>query len=364
MQQSYYRYPVEFADDVFGASPVLAEILEQVRGEKPEKPKVLLVADANVVQRTEGLGVKIGKYVQEHQIRLAGKALVLSGGQKMKGDGLKSALKVAAAILEAKLGHDDIVLALGGGSLQDVVGYVAAQTRGGVGVVRIPTTPAAMMDGAFAAYAAVDSATVKDALRIPCEPTAVVIDVSFARTVLDGVWRAGIGEAVRQAVAADAALVKSLKELAPKFASRELADLEKIVRLTVESRLSKGGSTFGLWAAFRLETMSEYKLPHGYALAVGILLDTAYAVEKGFLDAEAQTAVRALVDALALKDGIVHSRPSLEKPEVLLCGLDAWNLASREASLEIPDALGHTRVEKEIDKETMKKAIDLVKYTL
>ena len=92
----------------------------------------------------------------------------------------------------------------------DVAGYAAAQIRGGVKVVRVPTTPAAMMDAAFAEDAAVDSPAVKDALRVPCPPAAVVIDPKFAATVLDGVWRGGIGEAVRQAAVRDGALMKRI----------------------------------------------------------------------------------------------------------------------------------------------------------
>ena len=54
---------------------------------------------------------------------------------------------------------------------------------------------------AFAEYAALDTFAVKDALRVKSIPSGVVVDTSFASTVLDGVWRGGIGEAVRFALA-------------------------------------------------------------------------------------------------------------------------------------------------------------------
>ena len=211
MQKSCFSYPVEFTDDAFGESPVLAETLKKASGS--ENPRVLIVADLNVVQRTEGLGAKIGRYVQAHGICLAGSPVVMAGGEKVKADNLQSALNVVSAILSAKLGRNDIVLALGGGTVLDVAGYAAAQARGGVKIVRMPTSPAAMMDAAFADYAAVDSASVKDALRVPSVPAAVVIDFSFAASVLDGVWRGGVAEAVRLAVASDATLLKKLKKL-------------------------------------------------------------------------------------------------------------------------------------------------------
>ena len=215
MQKSCYSYPVEFVEDVFGESSVLADLLKKVTGSG--EPKVLIVADMNVVQRTEGLGTKIGRYVQTHGIRLAGSPVVMAGGEKIKADNLQSALQVVSAILSAKLGRNDVVLALGGGTILDVAGYAAAQVRGGVKIVRIPTTPAAMMDAAFAEYAAVDSTSVKDALRVSSVPAGVLIDVAFASSVLDGVWRGGIGEAVRQAMALDATLMKKLVKLGPAY---------------------------------------------------------------------------------------------------------------------------------------------------
>ena len=193
MQKSCFSYPVEFTEDAFGESAVLADTLRKVTGS--DEPKVLIIADMNVVQRTEGLGSKIGRYVQEHKIRLAGSPVVIGGGEKIKADNLQSALKIVSEMLSAKIGRNDVVLAIGGGTILDVAGYAAAQVRGGVKLVRMPTTPAAMMDAAYAEYAAVDSATVKDALRVPSVPAAVVIDTSFAASVLDGVWRGGISEA-------------------------------------------------------------------------------------------------------------------------------------------------------------------------
>ena len=111
MQKSCYSYPVEFVEDVFGESSVLADLLKKATGS--DEPKVLIVADMNVVQRTEGLGTKIGRYVQAHGIRLAGSPVVMAGGEKIKADNLQSALQVVSAILSAKLGRNDVVLALG-----------------------------------------------------------------------------------------------------------------------------------------------------------------------------------------------------------------------------------------------------------
>ena len=316
---------------------------------------MLIVADLNVVQRTEGLGTKIGRYVQAHGIRLAGSPVVMAGGEKVKADNLQSALQVVSAILSAKLGRNDVVLALGGGAILDVAGYAAAQVRGGVKIVRVPTTPAAMMDATFAEYAAVDSSSVKDALRVPSVPAGVLIDVTFASSVLDGVWRGGIGEAVRQAVALDAALLKKLFKLGPSYFARESAALGETVKAVVASRLKKGTTPFAEWLALRLESMSGYKLPHGYAVPIGISLELAYAVEKGTMKAADRDKVVEFLRACGALDGLAHSVHLVGQADNLLVGLDAWALATGGADRMVCGGLGKLIEEADADRAALRK---------
>lgn len=349
MQKSCFSYPVEFVEDVFGESAVLADTLRKATGS--ESPKALIVADMNVVQRQEGLGSKIGRYVQTHGIVLAGSPVVIGGGEKVKADNLQSPLKVVSAALSAKLGKNDVVLAIGGGTVLDVAGYAAAQVRGGVKLVRMPTTPAAMMDAAYADFAAVDSATVKDALQVPSVPAAAVIDVGFASSVLDGVWRGGVAEAVRLGVASDASLWKKVVKLAPDYARRDGAALSALVEAVYAVRAKKGATSFGLWAAQRLESMSGYKLPHGYAVAIGLCIDLGYAVEKGWLKAADRAKVAELLNACGALDGLLHSSHLLGQTDNLLRGLDAWALASGEPSVVVPTGLGKSKPDEAPDRE-------------
>ena len=358
MQKNFYPYPVEFVDDVFGESAALRGFLKTDGG---AKPKILLVADENVVRHTEGLGVKIGRWVQSNDVELAGAPVVLSGGEKLKTDNLQSALRVVSAALEAKIGVNDYIVALGGGALLDVAGYAAAQVRGGVKLIRMPTTPAAMMDAAFASYAAVDGVNVKDALRVPSVPEAVVIDVAFAATVLDGVWRAGFGEAVRFAAVSESSLMKKLVKSAAGFKERDQETMSQTIRSVVASRLKKPSGDFAQWAAFRLEAMSGYKLPHGYAIPIGICIDTAYAMLKGYIkEKDAELITGALRECGAL-DGLQHSGHLLAKVDNLLFGLDALKLSLGKSEITLPAGVGKSKTESEIDRETMKAAFNLVK---
>ena len=347
---------VNFIDGMFSeGSETLRDILRQVSGS--DEPRVLIVADANVVQKVDGIGRKIGKYFQDFGIRLAASPVVLPGGEKIKCDGISSTTQLVAAALEAKIGINDIILAIGGGAVLDIAGYVAMQIRGGVRLVRVPTTPAAMIDAAFAETAAINFHSVKNALTVPSVADAAVIDVSFAQTVLDGVWRAGTGEAVRYAAVHDSSLMKKIAKNAEGLKNRDLAALSEVVRGVVASRARKGGSKFALWSANRLESMSGYKLPHGYAVPIAICIDCAYAVEKGVLkEADQELICRALADSGAL-DGLAHSHHLLSQADNILYGLDAWRLFTGADAIEIPTGLGKSTIDEKPDREAFKKVI-------
>lgn len=320
MRKNYLNYPVEFVQNVFGESNQLSEVLKSTAGR--DCPKLLIVADANVVQRTENLGVNIGRYMREHSLELATTPIVLPGGEKIKSDNLQSVLKVVSAGIDSGLGSGDIVLAIGGGSVIDVASYAAAQIRGGVGVVRIPTTPAAMMCAAFADNAAVDFLGVKDALKLRSVPAAVVIDTVFAKTVLDGVWRSGIAEAVRLSIAHDCKfLSKTISPLAETYARRDMEALDKIVNETITLRGKKGDTDYAEWIAARMESMSGYKLPHGYAISIGILIQLGYAVEIGEADEKLLKSVTEILLKSGALDGLCHSRYLLQRKEELLAGV-------------------------------------------
>ena len=347
---------IRFVDNVFTLeNAALAELLKAVSGS--DSPRLLLAADSNVVHRTEGLGSRIGRYLNEYGIKLAGGAIVLNGGEKIKSDDMASVGLIASKLVEAKIGVNDIVLAIGGGSLLDAVGYAAVQTRGGVKLVRVPTTPAAMIDAAYAMNAAVDSVGVKDALRVPCRPAAVVVDMSFAQTVLDGVWRGGVGEAVRHAAVSDGALMKKIAKNAELLRNRDADVMGEMIRACVASRVKKGPVDFAQWCAARLEAMSGYKLPHGYAIPISICIECAYAVARGIMkESDQELVCGALADCGAL-DGLGHSHHILSQTDSILFGLDAWELATGSSRVLLPAGVGKSAIEEEPDRELYKKVI-------
>lgn len=355
MQKNCYPYRVEFTEDVFGEGSPLKDILLELSG--GENPRVFLVADANFVYHTDGIGSKIGRYFNDVGITLASKPVIIQGGEKIKSDNMLTMNTVLKAIMEACVGKNDIVLAAGGGAFLDVVGFAARIARGGVPVVRIPTTPSAMMDAAFSDSAALNLYGIKDGCRVPSIPAAVVIQTSFARSILDGVWRGSAAVAVREAISHDAKLLKKIEKSADQFRERNLEVLSETIREVVSSKKAHGHTTIGEWAALRLESLSNYRLPHGYALAIGTAVDAIYAAKNGAIEVEDAKRVLALLNKFGAMEGMEHSVHIISQFDRVIAGLESWKLAFGKESFEILKSLGATKKNESIDPEIMREAL-------
>lgn len=297
MPKNCLNYRVERVNDPFGADETLSSLLSG--------RKVLLVADVNVVHRTEGLGKRIGAYVQSHGLNLAAAPVVLGGGERIKEDNLHSAMQVVDAALGCGLKSTDCIVALGGGALLDVAGWAASIIDGGVGLVRIPTTPAAMLSGAFSQTAYLSRSGRKDVLSVKSVPEAVLIDVSFSSTVLDGVWWAGFGEAVRLAAAhRDFKMLEKLRAAAPAYRNKDIAALDAVLELTLALLRKKGESDFALNEALSLNEQTHGRMPYGYGISAAVPIALSRAVAAGEEELkDLLSTVREVLDASGALEG-------------------------------------------------------------
>ena len=332
----------------------LADTFRALAGD--ENGRVFLVADSNVVSRTESLGSKIGRYLQANNITLAGQPSVVATGEKAKLDDFFAFKKVLGAAIEANVGMNDVLVAIGGGSLFDVAGAVAAQVGGGMKYIKIPTTVPAMVDGAYAERALFNFGNFKDAFGVFAPADAVIIDPSFASTVLDGVWRAGFAEILRIGAVADAKLVRNVLSSVDAIKVRSLEVLDELLMTAVKLRVKSGPLNFGLWCAERLESMSGYKLPHGYAVAMGTAISLRYAASRGHIsNDDAQSLIDGLL-AIGALDSFEHSQHLVAQPQKVVEGIDAWRIA-HAGGIESVSPIGKRIFEDETDDEIMAAAV-------
>src|SRR5262249_43577689 len=142
-------------------------------------------------------------------------------------------------------------------------------------------------------------------------PFAVVNDFDMLATLSDRDKRAGYVEAVKVALIRNRDFFESLEREAKALAAFEPAAMQRLIHRCAELHLNhiatsgdpfEFGSArpldFGHWSAHKLEQLSEYKIRHGEAVAIGIALDVIYSRKMGFLNAAAADRILILLEAL------------------------------------------------------------------
>jgi 3-dehydroquinate synthase len=228
-------------------------------------------------------------------------------------------------MLAAHYGRDTTVVALGGGVVGDLAGFVAATYMRGVPVVQVPTTLLAMIDAAIGGKTGVDTAAGKNLVGAFHAPAAVVIDQMVLASLPIRELRAGAAEALKHGVIVDEAYFTRCVEVLPALLGpggthspamgRLIAGSIGIKELIVGQDARESGIrkilNFGHTIGHAVETLSGYALLHGEAVAVGMAAESQLAERVGVADAGTAARVRdALTRAglpVAIPDGMAPS---------------------------------------------------------
>jgi 3-dehydroquinate synthase len=179
--------------------------------------------------------------------------------------------------------RDDPVVALGGGSVGDVAGFVAATYMRGVPFVQVPTTLTGQVDAAVGGKSAVNLPEGKNLVGAFHQPVAVIADVTTLATLPDREYRSGVAEVAKYALTLDLELLAALEADPSPLLRREPATLERLVarcvraKATVVSRdeRDEGGRlvlNYGHTLGHALERLDAFAgRSHGEAIAVGMV---------------------------------------------------------------------------------------------
>ena len=216
------------------------------------------------------------------------------------------------ALLEWGAGRDTTVIAVGGGVIGDLAGFVAATYMRGIPVIQVPTTLLAMVDASVGGKTAVDSPFGKNLVGAFHNPSAVVIDPEVLLTLPDEILRSGLAEMIKHGVIADAPYFDAVLRLvdtirvfgtsAPDFADTITTLITGSVRIkadVVSKDTRESGLrqilNFGHTIAHAVERVLDFELLHGNAVAIGMVAEARIAESIG-LAREGLTV--AIVDAV------------------------------------------------------------------
>ena len=217
---------------------------------------------------------------------------------------------VYASLIGAKISRTDLIVALGGGVVGDLAGFVAATFLRGVKFVQIPTSLLAQVDSSVGGKVAVDLPQGKNLVGAFYQPKMVLIDPDVLETLPERYVTDGMGEVIKYGCIKDAELFDRLEEYGSFDGLKEhltgvIARCVDIKRLVVEEDEFDTGErlllNFGHTLAHTIEQYHHYeKESHGEAVAIGMYQITRIAEEKGLTKAGEAERIRRVLSGYGL----------------------------------------------------------------
>lgn len=225
--------------------------------------------------------------------------IILPPGEKTKS--LSFVEKIARSLVRLGVKRDGVLIALGGGVIGDLVGFIASIYMRGIRYVAVPTTLLAMTDSSIGSKTGVDFPEGKNLLGSFCHPALVVIDPLLLKGLPDRDFHAGFSEVIKHAIIEDKKFFAFLEKNARKILNRNMQTVKKVIAESVRIKLKivKGDEkesltgkpdksrmllNYGHTVGHALEKLSNYALGHGNAVAIGMVAENRLAVGKNLLN--------------------------------------------------------------------------------
>ncbi|MDY6952630.1 MAG: 3-dehydroquinate synthase [Thermodesulfobacteriota bacterium] len=273
--------------DIFVGHGIMDRVAAVIKGQEPAD-QCILITDSNVNRL-------YGKTVEERlrQEALPAKIIEIPAGESSKSIGM--VMDVATQLLELKASRKCLLIALGGGVVGDLAGFVASIYKRSVPYVQIATTLVAQVDSSVGGKTGIDLQQGKNLLGTFYQPRAVFIDLSFLKTLTDRDFKNGMAEIIKYGIISDEEMFDLLEAERAGIVERQSTLMKELVvrscktKARIVERDEKEGDlrrilNFGHTLGHALEAASDFRLSHGEAVAIGTVGASMISQKLGFLD--------------------------------------------------------------------------------
>lgn len=309
-----WRHQVHFTEGVFApANNSLRDVLCDCPDTKPHK--VLVVVDESLARADPSLVPSIEAWFARRSadLTLVCHPVIMEGGERVKNSYFHVS-EIQSPMDRYHIDRHSYVIAVGGGALLDMVGLAASTAHRGVRHIRIPTTTLSQGDSGVGVKNGINAFGKKNFIGTFTPPFAVINDFQFLRSLPPRDKRIGYVEAVKVACIRDRAFFDEIEACADDLRDFAPEPMKRLIHRSAELHLNhiatsgdpfEFGSArpldFGHWAAHKLEQLSEYKIRHGEAVAIGIALDVCYGRRIGMLDDASAERILGLLERLGFE---------------------------------------------------------------
>lgn len=229
-----------------------------------------------------------GERLHNHLKQNHHKALLVSfpSGEKFKTQ--QTQQRIAEKMLQHNCSRDTLILALGGGVVGDLAGFTAATYMRGTAYIQIPTTLLAMVDSSIGGKTGIDTPYGKNLIGAFWQPKAVFADINCLKTLPKKHLINGLIEALKMFITHDTSSLKYVKKNLAKILNSDEKILTTLIQRAVKIKANvvnqdekennmRAVLNFGHTIGHAIELAANYKILHGYAVALGILVEAKIA---------------------------------------------------------------------------------------
>jgi 3-dehydroquinate synthase len=281
---------------------------------------------------------------------------------------LADLLPVYDALLGARIERTTPVLALGGGLVGDMAGFVAATVLRGVPFVQIPTSLLAMVDASVGGKTGVNLPKGKNLVGAFHQPAAVLIDPAVLKTLPERELRGGLAECIKHEVIRDAEGFARLEQNVGRALALDLGYLSDLVahNVAIKARVveadpfergERAHLNFGHTFGHAIENVSHYDYSHGESVALGMAAASHLAVSLGMLDDASRRRIVALIERV----GLPVRGLTLDVGQVVDAMRFDKKVKSGKLRFVLPDRIGHVVIRDDVPVEAVTRAVEALR---
>ncbi len=290
--------------------------------------------------------------------------VVIESGEKTKS--VAEAERLWNKLLELGADRQTLVVAVGGGVVGDLAGFVAATFARGIPFAQVPTTLLAQVDSSVGGKVGVNLPKAKNMVGAFWQPTAVLVDTQTLQTLSEREYRSGLAEVVKYGVILDAEFFAQLEHDAPALIARRHEVLQDVIArccqlkanvVEADEREETGGRTmlnYGHTFGHAMEAITGYgQLLHGEGVSIGMACAARLAQRLGRVDARFVARQRALLIAL----GLPVTVPEIDLDAVITAMTYDKKTAAGQLRFVLPSRLGAVELVSGIDIADVRAAL-------
>ncbi|WP_419805596.1 3-dehydroquinate synthase [Terriglobus sp.] len=346
------QYSVRLGSGLLGSLPKLLQ-------ELPARPSRVFVVTSPEIERLWGEAV----LQPLRDADFAVQTVHIPAGEQHKR--LSTLERLCEELAAAGADRDTLLIALGGGVIGDITGFLAAIYMRGIRFVQVPTTLLAQVDSSVGGKTGVNLAVGKNLVGSFHQPIAVVADLDTLQTLPRRELRAGLQESVKSAIIRDPALFEFMEQNTETILAADPAALERVVESSIRVKAAvvaedeyEGGLrmilNFGHTVGHAIEAATEYKhLLHGEAIGWGMLAAIHLGCARGVLPQSDADRMRALVRRIADMPPFTATADRL----VALTGSDKKK-RSGALSFILPVAIGEVEIVRDVTPTELTAAVE------